>query len=179
MSKRVLVSVIAALLFAQASNAHIYKITDEQGNTRFSDVAPANAESVELKQTNVVDPVAIPEPKPSPSPVAAAPAPQLNIKSPVDGAHFSPQISSIVFEWSSNVGPEQVAWVQLWMGDKIVGEYAYGEAVELGLTAQHRGRRQFHIHLLDAKRRDIVFSEAVTLQIVRPQTGKALRPIPH
>ena len=63
-------------LFGQAS-AQVYKSTDSEGNTSFSDTPSAGSKEIEVAETNVGDPVKVPEasvePEPAPKPEVVEP----------------------------------------------------------------------------------------------------------
>ena len=73
-------------------SAQVYKSTDADGNTVFSDTPTAGSQAIQIPQTNVGDPVKLPEPAPVTEPeseprVAVEEAPP-EIEGDMDGIDY-------------------------------------------------------------------------------------------
>lgn len=70
-------------LSAVSAGAEIYRTVDEAGNTVFTDTPPeAEAEKVELPESNIADSVEVREHEPPPERPAAQPAPEVAEEAP-------------------------------------------------------------------------------------------------
>lgn len=61
------------LCLSSTAFAQVYKSTDAEGNVTFSDTPSTDSKAVEVEETNVADPVKVPEnlfPTPAPEPKA-------------------------------------------------------------------------------------------------------------
>jgi hypothetical protein len=73
-------------LCSQALNAEIYRYTDENGRTVYSDKAPKSAESITLPTLNTTPAIDINEPKRKPKETVNLDRNTIRISSPSDGA---------------------------------------------------------------------------------------------
>lgn len=84
--RRILVLSCFFALYSQALNAEIYRYTDDNGHTVYSDKAPKSTEPITLPTLNTTPPIDINEPKREPKKAINLDRNTIRISSPSDGA---------------------------------------------------------------------------------------------
>ena len=169
---------LALLLIPLASNAQIYRTTDDSGNVTFSDAPPpgTTGEQVELQQTNTAPP-------PPQRPSTAQPAP--GQKDPAPTA-YKVAISAPAKETTVPMGPGnfsvsvsvepalgQTDQLQLFTDGIPWGEPQQGTS--WALTNVFRGAHDLTVAVTDDAGKQLAVSEPVRVYVLRPSINNKNR----
>ena len=146
-------------LLATPTYGEIYRSTDEQGQTVFSDAPKPGSTPVELAPTNTTPAVA-PSPQHQPFPKVLGPAPNhLHITQPSNGQVLAngrtPTPVTVNLEQSLREGQR----IRISVDDEVLTE---GSATSTSIPFLHRGEHQISAELLDHNGR-IISSDQVTV----------------
>ena len=181
----VLCCMLAGPLVAQSSG-EIYKVVDEHGNVTYTDQRPsAGSEPMDLPPLSVIQSdIVVPAPAAQGEQAAEeakAPTPRdlrrqfrdFRITQPQQEETFWGTANTVVVAWGSSQPIPAEMSARLFV-DGISQDAPASGSVSLTLD---RGEHQVYVELLDASKRRIIATEAVTF-FVKQQSVGANRPIP-
>jgi hypothetical protein len=171
---RILLAVLLLSSLAVQAQTQIYRTTDKDGNTVFTDAPPADSqgtEQVEVPPPNTAPPPAdIPSLAPTPKPAApAAPEVSVAIVSPANETTIpmGPGNFTVQAETSQVSGAD--LQLQLFMDGVPMGEPQRGSRWDL--TNVFRGAHDLTVSVVDAGGNPLASSEPVRVYVLRPSSN--------
>jgi hypothetical protein len=164
------------LCFAGAgltANGQIYKHVDEDGKITFTDKPPPNATPVEIKPVNTTPPPsprAYPKATPKSDDDAASIDYTVSISSPANETIVAPGPGNFSVYASLEPGLSSAHTLQLLIDGSPHGETQ--RSTSWALTNIFRGEHNLEVAVLDAKGKQLIKSDGITVFVFRPSSHK-------
>jgi len=154
----------------------VYKTTDEQGNTIYTDNPPAGEknEKVTLPETNVQPAVQFKAKRSASSQSKSQALPyRVRLTSPQDGTTLGPAESTLVLSADTNQALESGLALLFLRNGEALGPPTTDTARSLPLSLKMRGRSTFEVQIVNLNSGEVIASsEPVTVYVIRPGRHK-------
>lgn len=169
---KIVIATLLALSLASTAFAQVYKTTDENGRTVYTDRPSDKAETVEMRETNTAPPVTV---RPFDSPTKAkSPADSIDyrvrITSPENETHLPPGERNLTIAFTTNQPLAGELRAQALSNGAPVGSSTTGSSVFV--PEMERGEHQISIIIFDTNDNILAQSEPITVYVHRSTAPK-------
>lgn len=151
-------------LCSQALHAEIYRYTDDNGRTVYSDKAPKSAEPITLPTLNTTPAIDIDEPKRTPKKAVNLDRNTIRINSPSDGAIIANGLVGITVSTSTDQALRKGQQVRISLDGEVLST---STSMSTTIPRLPRGQRRIKATLIDQNSKTLS-EDSINITVYRP-----------